>query len=426
VSAPPTTVLGQSRLEAADAARDAARLSHRCNLCHAAAVRPIVDFGSHPIAHHLLHSPDEDEYTHPVVLGFCEECGLSQLIDPIPPERLYTSYTWLTGGKWNPHVPRLLELIDQLKLSREAKVIEVGSNDGSFLAELRERGFRRLLGVEPAADAVDAAGERGIDVVRGYFAPALALELAESHGPFDFFIGRQVLEHVSQLDDFAAALRTAMRPGGYVLAEVPDFRFFEQAPDYSALWEEHPNHFTTETFAHFFARAGVEVLHDETALFSGKVIVVVGRFTGAPVPAPSPPVATLREEAESYRARWPRFREEMHGYLDGERRAGKRIMLYGAGCRSTCVVNYTGLAPHLDAVVDDHPAKHGKFMAGSRLPIVQPSALVEREVSLCLLGVNAENEDAVISRNADFVARGGEFVSIHPPSPRLPPFWQDC
>src|SRR5438309_6513607 len=69
---------------------DGGPMSERCRLCGRSTVERLIEFGAHPIAHQFLQSPDEDEYTHPVTLGFCAECGLVQLIDPIPPERLYT------------------------------------------------------------------------------------------------------------------------------------------------------------------------------------------------------------------------------------------------------------------------------------------------------------------------------------------------
>ncbi len=117
-------------------------MSHRCDLCADARVTPLIEFGAHPIAHHFLNDPAQAEYTHPVTLGFCEACGLT---------------------KGSP-------------------VFEAGSNDGTFLAALRERGFTKLLGLEPAQGAVTAARKLGVETVRAYFTPTVARELAASFG----------------------------------------------------------------------------------------------------------------------------------------------------------------------------------------------------------------------------------------------------
>jgi SAM-dependent methyltransferase len=395
-----------------------------CNLCGVPAVELLIDFDAHPIAHRLPADPLEPEYTHPVLLGFCGECGLTQLIGPIPPEELYTNYNWLSAWKFNPHVPRLIELLDGLPgLERaEARVLEVGSNDGSFLAELQERGYSKVLGLEPALDAVTAARERGVPTLHEYLTLDSARRIRAEHGPFDLLILRQVIEHISGLQEVAAAMTELIEPGGYVLVEVPDFGFNQSAPDYSAIWEEHVNHFTSETLGRFLATAGVEVLHHETARFSGQILIALGQRRAAPVDV-EVPVRDLRDRAFGFRDRWPSFRHDLEEYLAGLREQRRPIAIYGAGCRSSCLVNYAEVADLIDMVVDDQPEKQGRVMPGSRLPIVPSTALEEQRVGVCLLAVNAENEDKVIARHASYTARGGEFMSIHPPSPRLPRFW---
>lgn len=396
-----------------------------CNLCGRDAVERLIDFGAHPIAHQFLESPDQDVYTHPVTLGFCTGCGLAQLVDPIPADRLYTRYHWLSSWKWNPHAARVVELIEELPgIGPESAVLEVGSNDGSFLADLASRGFRKLLGLEPAEDACAAAAARGIETRRGYFTPETARELATSFGRCDVLIARQVVEHVADLREFAEAMRAVMSPGAHVLVEVPDFGFNQDAPDYSAVWEEHVNHFTEPTLAQFLAAANVEILHCETAVFSGQVLIAVGRYAGADASVSvANPTQELHARAHAYRDRWERFRDAINEYLERQRLAGRRIGVYGAGCRSTILINYCDLRRHLECALDDQAEKQGKYMPGSRLAVRPGAELDQDGIDLCLLAVNAENEEKVIARHGEFLARGGEFVSVHPPSPRLPTFW---
>jgi len=399
-------------------------VSHKCHLCQRQAVEPIINFGEHPIAHHFLTRPSDNEYVHPVVLGYCEGCGLTQLVDPIPPEKFYTDYNWLSSWKWNPHVPRLVQLISELSgLRKESRILEVGSNDGSFLEVLRKEGYRKLLGVEPAEDAVEAARKRGVETTRAYFNRKSAGELVTSFGQCDLFVARQVLEHVTDLQEFGIAMQSILRPGGYVLVEVPNFGFSQAAPDYSAIWEEHVNHFTLETLHKFFDRVGIEMLHSETATFSGEILIALGKCSEKPSATESAPTAELRSRAFAYRDRWPGFRGMLIQFLQEQRKAGRRVAIYGAGCRACCLINYTGIAPHIEFVVDDQREKQGQYMPGSRLPVLSSDALRERSIDLCLLAVNAENEEKVIGKHRAYLERGGQFASVHPPSHRLPPFW---
>ena len=58
-------------------------------------------------------------------------------------------------------------------------------------------------------------------------------------------------------------------------------------------------------------------------------------------------------------------------YLIEARRAGRRVAAYGAAAKGNALMNYAGVRPDLIAfVVDRNPAKQGKYMPGSRIPIV--------------------------------------------------------
>ena len=69
-------------------------------------------------------------------------------------------------------------------------------------------------------------------------------------------------------------------------------------------------------------------------------------------------------------------------------------------------------------VIDDNPHKRGLYMPGSKLPIAGSPALLERDISLCLLSLNPIGEQKVIEKNSAFVERGGTFASIFPASAR--------
>lgn len=396
-----------------------------CHLCGKQSLIPLLNFGEHPIAHNFLTSPSEEEYVHSVNLAYCESCGLIQLVDPIPPEMLYTEYVCLSSWKAQPHLPRLAELIEELPgIDKTSPIMEIGSNDGIFLEMLQSRGYKNLLGVEPAQDAVALARSKNIETLNVYFSPETAEEIISTRGQCKLFVSRQVLEHITDLQSFREGMRRLLAPGAYVLIEVPNFAFSLAAPDYSAIWEEHVNYFTPETLSAFMASAGVRITHTETFNFSGEALIMLGEYVGtASQPQLENSLPQLRAQAISYKERWPVFRNELIEYLAKQRNGGKHVAIYGAGCRAASIINFAGLAPYLDFVVDDQPEKQGLYMPGARLPIMPGDTLPERDVSLCLLAVNAENEEKVIAKHQEFRERGGRFASLHPPSNRLLPVW---
>ena len=88
------------------------------------------------------------------------------------------------------------------------------------------------------------------------------------------------------------------------------------------------------------------------------------------------------------------------------------------------LVNFSGIGPYVEFVVDDQVQKQNLFMPGSRLPILSSDMLEKHGIDLCLLAVNTECEEKVIEKHHSFLQRGGNFYSILPPSDRLPSFWK--
>jgi 2-polyprenyl-3-methyl-5-hydroxy-6-metoxy-1,4-benzoquinol methylase len=395
-----------------------------CRLCGKNRLTTLLDMGEHSIAHRFLECQSQKEYVHPVVLCFCDNCGFIQLDNPIPPDLLYTNYVCLSSWKHQPHIPKLVKMITGLSgVRKDSMILEVGSNDGIFLTALFKEGYKNIIGIEPACDAKAAAQDKGVKTISAYFNCKTAEEFVASYGKCDLFISRQVIEHISDLQGFREAMRTVISPGAFVLFELPDFTASLDMYDYS-IWEEHVNYFTLETLTQFLLSSGIRIIHSETVNFSGSALVVMGEYTGKPLSQPpSDYMKRMQDKVIKYAHHWPEFRNDFIEYLKKHKRNGGKVAIYGAGSRACSLINFIGLAPYIEFVVDDQPEKQKKYMPGSRLQILPGNALNERGIDLCLLAVNYECEDVVIAKNADFIKKGGSFVSMLVPSKRLPPFW---
>lgn len=393
-----------------------------CNLCNSLTLSPLIDFGHHPVAKHYLRNQNEAQPTWPVKLYFCEYCGLTELADSCPPEILYDNYVTLSSWKFQPHVQHQMDVIQSLPgINLDAKIIEVGSNDGIFLEQMSLKGFTNLLGIEPAKDAYDRAIAKGIDTLQAFLTPKLSLEIKNKHGEFELFISRQNLEHISDLQGVARAIRNLVKLNGYVLIEVPNFSCNLRCKDYS-LWEEHVNYFTLDTLKYFLALAGIEVIHQEVFLFSGEGLFVIGRRVDE-INTSLAHVSALREQNVKYAVDWPHFVSSIKEFLQQQKNQGKKIAVYGAGARVFCLINFSGISPYIDLIVDDQPEKQNRFMPGGRLPIFSSEVLYTESIDICLLGVNTENEDKVIKKHHPWASDGGVFWSLLPPSERLLPVW---
>jgi 2-polyprenyl-3-methyl-5-hydroxy-6-metoxy-1,4-benzoquinol methylase len=140
----------------------------------------------------------------------CQECGLVQLAQTLEPE-YYDDYVMTAS-----HSPQMrsyqrsqaFDFVSRFGLAGK-RVIEIGCGDGNYLQYLREA--RAIAtGIEPSRIFRQMAQERGFQVIEGY----VSREWLIPGSPYDAFVTRQVLEHVSDPNDFLQGIRQALYGGG--------------------------------------------------------------------------------------------------------------------------------------------------------------------------------------------------------------------
>ncbi len=353
---------------------------------------------------------------YPFHLVYCVNCGFIQIENPIDPNILYENYFTVSGWKSQPHVPRLVEVMESIFcLGEFDKILEIGCNDGSFFDYLRERRYSNLVGIEPTLDSFQIAKEKGHNVFHKFWNYEYAKNFVSTEGKFDLVITRQVLEHISNLEDFMQAIHLSLKENGGLIIEIPDSQWNLDYLDYS-LWEEHVNYFTIESLRNLLALNGFQIIHSETTLFSGKALIVyceksTRNTTGVK--------NSHNDKIINYGKIYPKFKSSLQKYLDSY----KNVAVYGCGARSCNFVNFLGIKDHIKFFIDDQKEKQNAFVPGCGLEILNSENIFDKAKHI-LLGVNTENEFKVLKKKG-LMNSTMSYHSILPPSKLLPDFWKE-
>jgi len=89
-------------------------------------------------------------------------------------------------------------------------VLEIGCGDGFFLKEALQKGFRRVCGVEPSADAIANADP----LIRGHIHEGAIESGAFEPESFSLICGFQVLDHLAHPNDVLGRCMRLLVPGG--------------------------------------------------------------------------------------------------------------------------------------------------------------------------------------------------------------------
>lgn len=400
-----------------------------CRHCGSLLQHTFLDLGFAPPSNAYLSAADltQPEKYFPLKIMVCDRCWLVQTEDYASAGELFGAdyaYFSSTSASWLTHAARYAEqAIQQFQLGRDSMVIEVASNDGYLLKNFVAAGIP-CLGIEPTASTAAAAEHLGIAVIQKFFGERLGKQLAANGKQADLIVGNNVYAHVPDIDDFTRGLKSALKPEGAVTLEFPHLLRLIDDVQFDTVYHEHFSYLSLYIVGHVFERAGLRVWDVETLPTHGGSLRVYGCHAEHPRATSAAVAALLAHEARrglqslggyrDFQARADRLKDDLLRFLLEQKRAGRTVAAYGAAAKGNTLLNYAGVKPDLlPFVCDAAPAKQGKFMPGSHIPILPPAALTERPLDyLLILPWNIAGE--IRQANAWLVARGTKFVTAVP------------
>ncbi|MFZ6720286.1 methyltransferase domain-containing protein [Undibacterium sp. Ji49W] len=402
----------------------------KCRHCGHELTQSFLDLGSAPPSNAYLR-PDTlntSEIWLPMKLMVCDACWLVQTIDFTGRENLFDAeYAYFSScsSSWLQHAKRFVEdMRREFKLGEQSLVMEVAANDGYLLQYVMEAGIP-CFGVEPTSSTATAAREKGIRIIERFFGAELAHELLATEGRVDLAVANNVLAHVPDINDFVRGFADILSEQGVASFEFPHLLNMVQQNQFDTAYHEHYSYLSLHAVKTVFERNGLHIFDvQEWPTHGGSLRVLAQRADIRHYPEKDSVSQLLQVEHEAgmttldfYRRAQERAEEAKFGLLEfllDAKRKGKRVAAYGAAAKGNTLLNFSGVRPDLlPYVVDINTHKQGKYMPGSRIPIVNAAYLLaDKPDYVLILPWNLKTE---IMRDLAAVEEwGGHFVVAVP------------
>jgi SAM-dependent methyltransferase len=397
---------------------------HECRLCGAQLMRTFVDLGMSPLCESYVPEDrlDQAEIFYPLHVRICEVCLLVQIPAYVSGEEIFSDYAYFSSysDSWVAHAGLYAQhMIGLIGLTRDSLVTEVASNDGYLLQHFQAAGIP-VLGVEPAANVAEAARARGITTEVQFLGADTGQEIARRHGRADLVVANNVFAHVPDIRGFASGLRALVKDEGMVTLEFPHLLRLIERRQYDTIYHEHFSYLSLLTSSRALATTGLRVVDVEELDTHGGSL----RLYAQPEENGGEPTARVKavleaEEAaglhtvaghEGFGRAVAQIKNDLLEFLVNAAREGKSVVGYGAPGKGNTLLNHCGIRADLLAyTVDRNPAKQGKFLPGTRIPIYPPEQLGRtRPDYVLVLPWNLREE---ISQQLTYVqAWGGKLV----------------
>ncbi len=398
-----------------------------CRICGSKKLSEFLDLGNQPYANSLLRKPNEKEKLYPLSLSFCSNCELVQLNHTANPKELFSNYVWVTSTS---SIARKYaevfckDTISRIQKPKEGYILEIASNDGTFLLPFMKKGYT-VLGIDPAKNIVEIAKTRGVPTRCEFFSFKTAQKIMKEFGPAKTIIARNVLPHVADLNDFVKGMYVSLANDGLLILEVHYAKKIYEELHYDSIYHEHLCYFTLKSLENLLNQNNLFIKDLKTSPISGGSIVVYAKKGNI---KKSRTVQLYTEVEEKIKLNslisWQNFanrvvvhREKLLKILNGNKT--QVTVGYGASARSSTLLNYCGVGTKLiSAIADQSPLKQGRLTAGTRILIDSPDHVMKKKPNfIVILAWNFRSE--IIKILKEKYNYRGRYVLPLPNNPKI-------
>jgi SAM-dependent methyltransferase len=350
----------------------------------------VIDLGEQHIQGVFLKPGEEPPPIRriPLALVRCDPtqderaCGLLQTSVTVPPEILYFRYWYRSGTNrtMRDHLGGIVRDIKRLVASDQAKVLDIGCNDGTLLKQYPAR-FDRV-GIDPS-NAVEAITDE-IRVIQDRF-PSEELSQAVKDRPFDAITSIAMFYDLEDPVGFVRSIRELLAPNGVWVFEMSYMPSMLKLISYDTICHEHLEYYSLAVIERILETAGMKLFKVELNDINGGSIRCFATHSATFSFRNDPDqegIARLRRQEfdleldtdkpyRDFQSRVDAHRDELSRLIKDLKRSGKRIHVYGASTKGNVILQFCGLdSSVIDFAADRNPDKHGARTVGTDIPII--------------------------------------------------------
>ena len=342
-----------------------------------------MSFVKMPIANGFLEKKDfNKEFFFDMEVGFSEDLSLFQLRDHPSPEQMFNNkYPFFTGSSayMKIHFLHFAEFIKENYLNDNSKIIEIGSNDGTFLENFMNSNLESI-GFEPSANVADIANKKGINTLNSFFNQDSIDQIKNFMGKTDVIYAANVICHVPDLSNLIKSIDKLLSKKGVFIFEEPYLGSMFEKTSYDQIYDEHIFMFSGSSVKKIFQLFDMELIDlIKQPTHGGSMRYVIAR-KGMRKIKENVEVIINEEKfnnldniksCEKFKKDCEKSKMKLKKTLDIYKNKGKKIAGYAATSKSTTILNYCNIGTDIiDFICDTTQEKINKYSPGMHIPIV--------------------------------------------------------
>ncbi len=385
-------------------------------------LEPFMSFGKMPIANGFLSKENfKNEFFFDMEVGFNEDISLFQLNDHPKPEKMFNeNYPFFTGSSeyMKKHFKRYSDYVKKF-LNTKSKIIEIGSNDGTFLQNFVNQSDK-FIGFEPSKNVADVAIKNGVPTINSFFNKNNAKNLKEYLGKTDLICASNVICHIPNLNDLIEAIDILLNKNGTFVFEEPYLGSMLDKVSYDQIYDEHIYMFSASSISKIFKKFGFELVNISQQITHGGSMRYIIKREKNEISHSVKKVIQYEKEKKidkidsciEFKKNCEKSRENILGKINTLKDKGKSICGYAATSKSTTILNYCQInSDYIDFICDTTKEKIGKYSPGMHIPI-KDMDYFRKNLTDCIYLFAWNHKDEILNKEKNFKGEWFSHVQI--------------
>ncbi len=349
----------------------------------------------------------------------CKTCKLIQLSKIPGLKDMYGpkyGYKTSISNLMIKHLGEKYNRIRKLKVYKKNKnILDIGSNDGTFLNFFKKEKNVKLTGIDPSALAFPNSYDKKIEVINDFFNDE-SIKNYFFNKKFSVVSSFAMFYDVEDPNSFSKNIYKILDKNGIWILEFSYFPLLLHNLTYDQICHEHVMYYTLNTFNKIIKKSKLKIIDFSLNEINGGSIEIICSRNDSNLRSKKKKISKiLREEKKISKKEYKLFnlrikesKKNLKLFLKNIKR--KDIIGYGASTKGNVILNYCGINnKDLPFICDANPSKTGKFTPGSHIPIISKAKMRKINPKFLLVLIWSFRTE-VINQEKKFIEQGGKLL----------------
>ena len=335
-----------------------------------------INFGNLPLINNYTIKKNLKKY--PTIISQCQNCLLIQLKYSVPDKLLFpNNYSYLSGNS-EEKINNFISILAKIKKTSKKKnpqILDIGSNDGSFL-EIVKKKYPKVLGVEPTNTARNAI-KKGINTIKKSLNFKLAKKILNKYSKFDFIIASNFFAQTNNLKEILKSIKLILDKKGLLIVEVQYLYELLLQKGFDSFHHEHIAYYTLSSITKLLEKYNLYVFDAEKLKVHGGMLRVYISLNKKPITKKMKKILASENDRniinkiKNLNLFRIKFSNKLNKFFYNLKKKGKKIYGMGAAPRACVMLNSANLTKNeIDLVGEvSKSLKCNKYVPGTNIMV---------------------------------------------------------